>query len=429
MDLEKQEVRGDYIPPEINALDYWPQMRMLLAKIAYLDQKAQRKTNNPDAGCFARNKYFANQFKIKKQTVSKYIMMLKENGDINITFTLNKKGKKQRIIKSKYAKFFFKDQKNQSNTCLTGINQSDGQRSNDSSQTGDSNQTPKVHSSQNDLDPTIVQKTKSGPLTFDSLVSTYGIEIFSESLKRAILQGMGTNINYINGICKNVKAEKSKPFVEAPKKPNSVQHGNANQIDSRNSIVYDSNWESLILWSKENLSRSTVEVLEKVNYRFSGNTISINDEVPETLRKIITKFFTDKVQYPIEVVFHSPSNSVHVMDNLDTEEIPNRIQVSSKKENEEDLYPNQEEINKFIEALQPTSNKNAKKEIPAPLKFPEVAIVQYINIANGKREQIVENGNGYLLNLKKGSERNLETISQEIRRSTIPGYWGRAGVS
>lgn len=91
MDLEKQEVRGDYIPPEINALDYWPQMRLLLAKIAYLDQKAQSKYNSPEAGCFARNMYLANQFKIKKQTVSKYLMILKENGDINITFTLNKK--------------------------------------------------------------------------------------------------------------------------------------------------------------------------------------------------------------------------------------------------------------------------------------------------------------------------------------------------
>ncbi|EIE01490.1 hypothetical protein [Leptospira licerasiae] len=428
MDLEKQEVRGDYIPPEINALDYWPQMRLLLAKIAYLDQKAQSKYNSPEAGCFARNMYLANQFKIKKQTVSKYLMILKENGDINITFTLNKKGKKQRIIKSKYSEFFFKDTKNESNDSLIGINQVDGRQSIDTSQSVDSNQTPKVPSSHNNLDPTIVQKTKSNPLTFDYLVSLYGIEIFSESLRRANLQGMGTNISYINGICKNVQAERVKPVVQEPARPVSNKRDNTNQIDLQKPKLYEPTWDSLIDWSKSNLSRSSVEVLEKVIYSSAENNISISSELPETLQMVTTKFFAEKVRIPMKVLFAVPSMQLDTMRNSGTIDSQENDKINTKSENKENLYANQEEIDKFFEPLLLNANEDPKQEKSVVIKFPEVAEIQYISISNGKAERVFESGNYYLGSYYNDSHKSIKTNLHELIRSKIPIPRSRFGV-
>ncbi|TGK41255.1 hypothetical protein [Leptospira andrefontaineae] len=395
MELQKQEVRGDYIPPEINALNYWPQMRMLLAKIAYLDQKAQTKSNSPDAGCFARNKYLANQFKIKKQTVSKYLMILKEKGDITISFSLNQRGQKQRIIKSKYSIYFFKDQDVQSNGCLTVVNQDDGQQSKGFSKTVDSNQTLNVHSSQNYLDPTTVQKTKGQTLSFDYLVSEYGIEIFSESLRRAIAQGMEKNLAYINGICKNVRAEKNKP-IESPIRPNSVTTENTNKNEPQIPSTYEPTWDAFINWSKSNLSRSSVEVLVKVQCIISDNGLSINSELPETLRMIITKYFTDKVPVPIDVVFNQSSKSVHLADDLVHQDKQIELMNRDKEKVKEDIYPNQEEINRFIERLQLSSNENLEKANLVKFEIPQVPKIRYLDFSNHSKSKKSKERSPYL---------------------------------
>ncbi|MBM9578026.1 helix-turn-helix domain-containing protein [Leptospira sp. 201903070] len=132
---------------------------------------------------------------------------------------------------------------------------------------------------------------KNAPLSLSLLEEKYGSSLLSEALAIAKLRGMEANLRYVQGICKNLMAA-----------PDSVPMPEFNQNVSE-SNAKDPTWKGFLLWSRERLTRSSVEILEQVRVEPDGRTLCVLDNVPESLRMIIAKYFTEEIRPPILVIF------------------------------------------------------------------------------------------------------------------------------
>lgn len=157
-----------------------------------------------------------------------------------------------------------------------------------------------IHNTQNQK-PSLEKKE----LSLDSLRERYGDDILSEAMEIAKAQGLGDNLHYIRGICKNLSGTR----------PPNFEHASPTQSQGPgHSSGKEASWIGFLEWCKGNLSRSSVEVLEKVQVEPDGKTLLVKDPLPDTLRMIITKYFTDKIHPSILVIFSAKAeeNRVHV---------------------------------------------------------------------------------------------------------------------
>lgn len=128
-------------------------------------------------------------------------------------------------------------------------------------------------------------------LSLDVLEEKYGPSILSEALSIAKARGMEANIKYVQGICKNLM----KTDLDTV-----VPEFNQNQEGSQEQ---EATWRGFLLWSKDRLARSSIEILERTRVEPDGRTLCILDAVPESLRMIIAKYFTEEIRPPILVIF------------------------------------------------------------------------------------------------------------------------------
>ncbi|MGJ4748067.1 helix-turn-helix domain-containing protein [Leptospira sp. SA-E8] len=157
-----------------------------------------------------------------------------------------------------------------------------------------------IHNTQNQK-----PSSEKKELSLDSLRERYGEGILSEAMEIAKAQGLGDNLHYIRGICKNLSGTKRPNFEHAsPIQSQGPGHSSGKEAS----------WMGFLEWCKGNLSRSSVEVLEKVQVEPDGKTLLVKDALPETLRMIITKYFTDKIHPSILVIFSAKAeeNRIHV---------------------------------------------------------------------------------------------------------------------
>ncbi|TGL72701.1 helix-turn-helix domain-containing protein [Leptospira kmetyi] len=134
------------------------------------------------------------------------------------------------------------------------------------------------------------QKKKTN-VSLEDLEEKYGPSILSDAFAKAKARGMEANIRYIQGICKNLM----KTDLEAV-----VPEFNQNHEGPKEQ---EATWKGFLHWSKERLTRSSVEILERVRVEPDGRTLCILDPVPESLRMIIAKYFTEEIRPPILVIF------------------------------------------------------------------------------------------------------------------------------
>ncbi|EMG22284.1 hypothetical protein LEP1GSC083_3175 [Leptospira interrogans serovar Pyrogenes str. L0374] len=65
----------------------------------------------------------------------------------------------------------------------------------------------------------------------------------------------------------------------------------------------ETTWNGFLRWSKDRLTKSSIETLEKIRVEPDGRTLCILDPVTESLRMIIAKYFTEEIRPPILVIF------------------------------------------------------------------------------------------------------------------------------
>ncbi|RHX84065.1 helix-turn-helix domain-containing protein [Leptospira stimsonii] len=134
---------------------------------------------------------------------------------------------------------------------------------------------------------------KNTPLSLSLLEEKYGTSILSEALGIAKLRGMEANLRYVQGICKNLMGtEESVPMPEFNQNSSPIGMGEK-----------DPTWKGFLLWSRERLTRSSQEILEQIRIEPDGRTLCVLDSVPESLRMIIAKYFTEEIRPPILVIF------------------------------------------------------------------------------------------------------------------------------
>ncbi|TGK38369.1 helix-turn-helix domain-containing protein [Leptospira gomenensis] len=129
-------------------------------------------------------------------------------------------------------------------------------------------------------------------ITLSFLEEKYGSSVLSEALAIAKGRGMETNLRYVQGICKNLR--------NSPEEESAMPEFNQNPSSD---LGKDPTWRGFLLWSKERLTRSSVEILEQVRVEPDGRTLCLLDPVPESLRMVITKYFTEEIRPPILVIF------------------------------------------------------------------------------------------------------------------------------
>ncbi|AXR62771.1 helix-turn-helix domain-containing protein [Leptospira mayottensis] len=139
------------------------------------------------------------------------------------------------------------------------------------------------------------EPTKKTYLSLNDLEEKYGSSILSEALSIAKTRGMETNLKYVQGICKNLM-----------KTSNNSTMPEFNQ-NTKNPHEKDATWRGFLLWSRDRLTRSSIEVLEKIRVEPDGRTLCVLDLVPESLQMIIAKYFTEEISPPILVIFSAKS--------------------------------------------------------------------------------------------------------------------------
>ncbi|TGJ99875.1 hypothetical protein EHO57_14040 [Leptospira langatensis] len=301
--MDSQQSRGDYTLPEIKVLKLSRTMKLLLSEIAFLHKNTilftEKRCSPEIIGCYAENRKIAARLGLEMQTVSKYLMILRKEGYIEISFMATPWKKNQRIITTSYAQFVVINGQN-SNASLTEINGKDGSKSNGGFE---KNQTDITNSSQSNLQSS-THKVQTRPtpeshqknnLSLDSLLKEFGGSILAEALTIATVAGKEGHISYIWGICKNKAAEKnSKPLPSTSSSRAPIP---------RDEKISDTSWDRFLLWAKGHLSRGSFESLNEVSVSLVEGNLNIFGALPETLRLVIQKYFTDKVDRPVPVLF------------------------------------------------------------------------------------------------------------------------------
>lgn len=128
---------------------------------------------------------------------------------------------------------------------------------------------------------------KKAQLSLSGIEEKYGTPILTEALTIAKARGMETNLRYVQGICKNLRR------TDVP------------EFNQNEEATYpkDNTWKGFLQWSKDRLTRTSIEQLERVKVEPDGRTLCILEPLPETLRMIIAKYFTEEIRPPILVIF------------------------------------------------------------------------------------------------------------------------------
>ena len=136
------------------------------------------------------------------------------------------------------------------------------------------------------------QTNKQGTDTpnLTNLFDIHGIECVDKAIQIAKAKGLEENISYIQGVCKNISKEKSS------KMPN-INHS----IDTAQHVI--DSWKGFLDWSKTHLTRSSVEILEKISVSVDGFSIFIEQKLSEFLKQIILRYFQEQISPEIIVVF------------------------------------------------------------------------------------------------------------------------------
>ncbi|RHX84734.1 helix-turn-helix domain-containing protein [Leptospira stimsonii] len=130
-------------------------------------------------------------------------------------------------------------------------------------------------------------KSKDSKLTAQALEEKFGKSVFAKSLAIATTRGMQSNLRYVLGICKNLQNE-------------SELHENSKK---------GSSWEDFINWSKERLTKSSIEILEKIQVEERSGSLLIKNAIPESLRMIVFKYFTEEIIEKIAIFFQEPGSN------------------------------------------------------------------------------------------------------------------------
>ncbi len=168
---------------------------------------------------------------------------------------------------------------------------------------GDSSGTPQGSASihPNNLNITI-NNTQSNlsedfnNFTFDKLIERYGFNIVDSSIQIAKAKGLENNISYIAGVCKNLSRGQKNSQTNFTQDIDSAQH------------VIDS-WKSFLDWSKSHLTRSSIEILQRIAIAVDGQTIFIEESLTEFLKQIILKYFNEEIRPVIVIVFSGVSSN------------------------------------------------------------------------------------------------------------------------
>ena len=127
--------------------------------------------------------------------------------------------------------------------------------------------------------------------SFEKLIEIYGFNIVDTATQIAKSKDLDNNVSYIAGICKNLSKD-SKVF----------NRPTFNQAIDPAQHVIDS-WKNFLDWSKTHLTRSSVEMLQKIAIGVDGQAIFIEEKLSQFLKQIILKYFNEEVSPSIIIIF------------------------------------------------------------------------------------------------------------------------------
>lgn len=149
----------------------------------------------------------------------------------------------------------------------------------------------------NQRNKTVSEKRKKSPrieneTNIQSILLKYGIEVFNEAYLKAKELGMEESLQYLESLCK----EKLKYQRETK--------------SNHNSKFSETDWLSFLKWASENLSKTSLNLIKNVRPVFEGNVLLIADELPNFLKEIITKYFTEITHSKVMVIFQEGETEI-----------------------------------------------------------------------------------------------------------------------
>ncbi|AGS80501.1 hypothetical protein [Leptospira alstonii] len=343
------------IPNVIESLPLPRAKRQLLAKITELDIAGKKKGLG---GCIAKNKTLGNAVKLAETTVSKYIREMKREGYLKagtfhghhrilhstlhnaVTMERNQYNQSKLIEKNpsqpsvnslangnqEYGAVPYESTEpilsnkgtnktnNKKKNKTTSSSPSEVNWSNISEHTeililkewGEYDHTPKLENAKIKL-WTDFQKGEKPEIILETIQKLIYIRR-SEKYKthtfwNTIPVNISSSYSYKDQI-KNtynalVKYDSGKTTEKSVK-----QESVSQRLNLMNRKYQAPTWEGFLNWSSERLTKSSIEILKQVQIKFEDNeTLLILNEVPESLRMIITKYFTEEVQKIVPVEF------------------------------------------------------------------------------------------------------------------------------
>ncbi|UOG55093.1 hypothetical protein [Leptospira noguchii] len=82
-----------------------------------------------------------------------------------------------------------------------------------------------------------------------------------------------------------------------------IESLNNNENSSMGSELKEPTWEGFKIWYSKRLPRTSIETLNKLKYTLEDSKLSILDELSDSLKRIVRKYFNEEITTPITVFF------------------------------------------------------------------------------------------------------------------------------
>ncbi|MDI7182830.1 hypothetical protein [Leptospira santarosai] len=97
-------------------------------------------------------------------------------------------------------------------------------------------------------------------------------------------------------------------------------------------------WEGFTAWYRERLTRTSIETLDKLNFTFEDSQLTILDDLSDSLKMVIKKYFNEEISVPVEIFFReTKQNERSKEENPKLATVPDQGSVVEGERNEKDV--------------------------------------------------------------------------------------------
>ncbi|TGK10720.1 hypothetical protein EHO98_22635 [Leptospira stimsonii] len=172
------------------------------------------------------------------------------------------------------------------------------------------------------------------------------------------------------------------PYIQSPPCLTSLE----TSVPTFVPLTFDENgeeWKKFLNYSDEKLTKSSRKTLHELKVKFDGNTLTLSNEVSDSLSKLISKYFTEERNLKLEVKIEA--RDTLVAENKESKsELKEKVKETFEAEVQKENLPNSEFS---LVPEKPAPEKNIEYEYFYNIRFRDQVIRGFLDYSNLKLER------------------------------------------